>query len=258
MAEGFEPYHVPQQSRRDKLRVVDNLQGCAQLAPPLYDPSDFITPVNLRHTYNIPLNSAAGVKEEGMNSMNFVSNVNHMFVDPRLNPSSIQYLNNSNAYVYNPHCYATNQSLSLSLSSHHSNLPLELNLHDSSIFGNGGDDDNGGCSAAPIELSKSTVPLGPFTGYASVLKGSRFLKPAHQLLEELCDVGRGICAEKNGPDSGLLDPPVFCGVVADDSVNCSGDGSEQTRKKSRLLSMLDEVFFLINYQLLSCICLIDL
>ena len=50
MAEGFEPYHVPQQSRRDKLRVIAqnhhpgvvepstaNLQGCTGF--PLYDPS---------------------------------------------------------------------------------------------------------------------------------------------------------------------------------------------------------------------------
>ncbi|KAF2296154.1 hypothetical protein GH714_036402 [Hevea brasiliensis] len=33
---------------------------------------------------------------------------------------------------------------------------------------------------------RSSFPLGPFTGYASILKGSRFLKPAQQILDDLC------------------------------------------------------------------------
>lgn len=33
---------------------------------------------------------------------------------------------------------------------------------------------------------RSSVPLGPFTGYASILNRSRFLKPAQDLLDELC------------------------------------------------------------------------
>ncbi|KAJ6670400.1 BEL1-LIKE HOMEODOMAIN PROTEIN 8 [Salix viminalis] len=32
--------------------------------------------------------------------------------------------------------------------------------------------------------NNSTAPLGPFTGYATILKSSKFLKPAQQLLEE--------------------------------------------------------------------------
>ncbi|KAJ8765969.1 hypothetical protein K2173_020485 [Erythroxylum novogranatense] len=36
--------------------------------------------------------------------------------------------------------------------------------------------------------ARSVVPLGPFTGYASILKTSRFLKPAQQILDELCGV----------------------------------------------------------------------
>lgn len=34
----------------------------------------------------------------------------------------------------------------------------------------------------------STGPLGPFTGYATILKSSKFLKPAQDLLDELCRV----------------------------------------------------------------------
>lgn len=33
---------------------------------------------------------------------------------------------------------------------------------------------------------RQTGPLGPFTGYATILKNSRFLKPAQQLLDEYC------------------------------------------------------------------------
>ncbi|KAK6926762.1 Homeobox KN domain, partial [Dillenia turbinata] len=35
---------------------------------------------------------------------------------------------------------------------------------------------------------RSTGPLGPFTGYATILKCSKFLKPAQQLLDEFCSV----------------------------------------------------------------------
>ncbi|KAK4419015.1 BEL1-like homeodomain protein 9 [Sesamum alatum] len=310
MAEGLESYHVPQQSRRDKLRVnnhpvtcLDNLHSCAPLVSP-YDPalisSDFINSAANLHRQSFSLN--AHVKEEGMNLMGFVGGMNanhHMYVDPQLgpvqlNPTSIQDISASSCVYAAAHCYrealldqsfhendqvvvykpettlpiahqeqpnsngaATNgQSLSLSLSSHHScnNLPLELNLqrYDSSMFTNNNNKVSGGflvsCNGAStsIELSKSSVPLGPFTGYASVLKGSRFLKPAQQLLEELCDVGRGIYSEKMGADSSLLDPPPMETLsrngIADDSLNFSTDGGEQTRKKSRLLSMLDEVY----------------
>ncbi|KAL0309919.1 UNVERIFIED_CONTAM: BEL1-like homeodomain protein 9 [Sesamum radiatum] len=272
MAEGLESYHVPQQSRRDKLRVnnhspacLDNLQSCCAPLLSAYDPPALISSdFNLhRQSFSLPPNTtnAAGVKEEGMNLMGFVGGNHHMYVDPQLgplqlNPTSIQDISGTPC-VYAappPHCYrgllldqsfhgnevvvykpdqplsiphqhpdansntaaTTGQSLSLSLSSHHrNNLPLELNLHryDSSMFSNnkvsGGllVSCNGGSTS--IQLSKSSVPLGPFTGYASVLKGSRFLKPAQQLLEELCDVGRGIgiYAEKIGADSSLLDPP---------------------------------------------------
>ncbi|KAI3447722.1 hypothetical protein Pfo_004387 [Paulownia fortunei] len=317
MAEGFEPYHVPQQSRREKLRVnnplvcVDNLQGCAALVP-LYDPSLISTDlINCaadlhRQSFSLGTNTSAGVKEEGMNLMGFVggmdmisaaatsssSPTNHMYADPQLsvhlNPTAIQDINGS-PYVYAvPHNYrgvldqsfhgnevvvykpeplsishhepsrncgaASGQSLSLSLSSHHthqSNLPLELNLqrYDSSMFSNdkisGGYLVAGNGGSTSVELSRGSVPLGPFTGYASVLKGSRFLKPAQQLLEELCDVGRGIYSEKTAADSSLLDPSplenLSGNVVVDDSLPGS-DGGEQTRKKSRLLSMLDEVY----------------
>lgn len=43
-------------------------------------------------------------------------------------------------------------------------------------------------STSSAAYHRSTGPLGPFTGYATILKSSKFLKPAQQLLEEFCRV----------------------------------------------------------------------
>lgn len=120
MADGFEPYHVPQQSRRDKLRVVAqnhsgcveaaaNLHGCAGLLP-LYDPSllpsDLLTCASasaheFQH-HSHPLSGSAEackanpgcvVKEEGVNLMGYVGGImnassssstsHHPYLDPQ-------------------------------------------------------------------------------------------------------------------------------------------------------------------------------
>ncbi|XP_050212819.1 BEL1-like homeodomain protein 9 [Mercurialis annua] len=266
MAEAYEmePYHVPQQSRRDKLRI-NVLQTHPQFFPP-YDPSLF---------------SSLLVKEEGLNSnlMGFVGlNGNHAtssssYLDPRhcsslpLNPSDIanpflyHQLREFETLPFKPESLSsTGQGLSLSLSSHHTqqaNLPLELNLQrfygdkggGGGSGGGGGDDGGGGYTGSganltAVEVSRTTAPLGPFTGYASILKGSRFLKPAQLLLEEFCDVGRGLDSEKLTADVSLMDPPVeclnSCGII-DDPLSF-GDEDESQRNKSRLISMLDEVY----------------
>ncbi|XP_050215994.1 BEL1-like homeodomain protein 8 [Mercurialis annua] len=41
--------------------------------------------------------------------------------------------------------------------------------------------------ATPSNAFRNSGPLGPFTGYATILKNSRFLKPAQELLDEFCD-----------------------------------------------------------------------
>ncbi|TXG58699.1 hypothetical protein EZV62_016528 [Acer yangbiense] len=333
MAEGFEPYHVPQQSRRDKLRIVaqnNHPSTCVvestaagalhQALLPLYDSSllssDLLNCANntsttshhhhhdFHHHNHNPLSGSAQpiktnpvcvVKDEGANLMSFVggtSHHHHPYLDPHsslnMNPSSIQDINN-NPFLYSPHNLQSlrdfdhHQSynsvsggevvlfkpepLSLSLSSHstahQNNLPLELNLQrfSSTIGGGGGGGGGGyvvqgvvggggGSASTSNDASRSSVPLGPFTGYASILKGSRFLKPAQQLLEEFCNVGQGIYAEKITADSSLMDPPLMnlssSGVVDDDPLS-SGDGNDNRRKKSRLISMLDEVSELCRY-----------
>ncbi|XP_065854196.1 BEL1-like homeodomain protein 9 [Euphorbia lathyris] len=260
MAEGFEPYHVPQQSRRDKLRIVaQNNPHLGLLYDPSLTSSDLLT-----------------VKEEGSNLMAFASSSSpaastyHPYLDPQsslnLNPSSIHDIN-GNLFLYqNLHNFESYsgggatvtevvpfkpEPLSLSLSSHHtqhthqSNLPLELNLQ---RYG-GGYEVSGGGGASPCQngLTRSAVPLGPFTGYASILKGSRFLKPAQLLLEEFCDVGRSIYSEKITMDASLFDSSIDCLNADHDPLNCTGDGSEIRRKKSRLISMLDEVYRRYRY-----------
>lgn len=166
-------------------------------------------------------------------------------------------------------------SLSLSSSNHssqqgggsHHQLPLELNLqqrYDSSSSMYSTKVINGGCFLLPppgdasgsiheLLMSRNDVvlPLGPFTGYASILKGSRFLRPAQQLLDQLSDVGRGFYSDKISPDhSALLDPPLesLCSTgIVDDPKTCSSVSGENRRKKSRLMSMLDEVPLLISF-----------
>lgn len=329
MAEGFEPYHVPQQSRRDKLRIVAQnhsacvestavtLSGCSGLLP-LYEASllssDLLTcAANASATHDFHHHQAnqlsasasgknsslvCGVKE-GVNSMGFVGGVvngsssashDHPYLDGQsslpVNPSSIHDMNNSpflytpqnlqtirdfdesynsggEVVVYKPEplslnheSSATAQALSLSLSSHNThqnNLPLELNLqrYGSAIYSDKVTDSGyvvpsiiRGSASTSNEVSRGSLPLGPFTGYASILKGSRFLRPAQMLLEELCDVGRGLYAEKMTPDSSLMDPSLqnLSGTgIIDDSLS-GGDGGESRRKKSRLISMLDEVY----------------
>lgn len=274
MAEGFEPYHVPQQSRRDKLRVLSHhnqttlVDSSPNLPPglvPLYDPSLISS--------DLLSNPNCVVKEEAsQNLMGFSSSSS---LDPQsssslpINLGTIQVINN-NPFLYPPqnlqslrefdHSYNGSEimvykpePLSLSLSSHNTNqnnLPLELNIqrygsliYDRPISGLVGGSSSSAASASN-EASRSSIPLGPFTGYASVLKGSRFLKPAQQLLEELCDVGgRGIYTEKITPDASLMEPP-------SESLSGSGigdnplvDGGESRKKKSKLLTMLDEVCF---------------
>lgn len=220
------------------------------------------------------MNGSSSSSSSSSNNSSSVSH--HAYLDPEsslpLNPgnsSTIQVLsNNSNPFLYHPqnlrefdHSYSGSEimvfkpePLSLSLSSHNSthhqgNLPLELNLqrYGSVIYGDkvGGGECvipglvGGGSASASNEVSRSSVPLGPFTGYASILKGSRFLKPAQQLLEEICDVGGvgGVCADKMVADASLMEPPPEC-LSAEDPLGDGGEG----RKKSRLLTMLDEVY----------------
>lgn len=184
-------------------------------------------------------------------------NFRHPYMDPQPsnfapNPNSVHDINNlflypnqQNHHQHHHHLRDFHddvlfkpEPLSLSLSSQ----PVQVN-NLQQRYGYSGINDGGHGSRSP-----GPSPLGPFTGYASILKGSRFLKPAQQLLEEFCDVGsssRDIYTAvsrimTDDSSSFLEDPPI---ESFDDPVSVgSGDGGESRRKKSRLISMLDEVY----------------
>ncbi|OMO59034.1 hypothetical protein CCACVL1_25129, partial [Corchorus capsularis] len=71
----------------------------------------------------------------------------------------------------------------------------------------------------------SCVPLGPFTGYASVLKSSKFLKPAQQILDDFCGINNKVF---DFPLDSLADP-----------ITCS-ERIQHRLKNSKLFLMLDE------------------
>lgn len=317
MAEGFEPYHVPQQSRRDKLRVGAGAEHASSSPSlhgllPNYDPSLLHSDLlgcaaahdhgfRTHHLYPLATAEDGGgckshsvsslVKEEGgcrsliPTSTSSSSTPHHnqqlYSLDPTpqvaVNPSCSASIQES-PFLYAPQtlqnlrdlAHSYNNSLSLSLSSHDNHadnnrpvdnlsLPLGLNLqrYGSTVAAGGylvpAAISVGGMLASN-EVSRSSVPLGPFTGYSSILKGSRFLRPAQQLLEEVCDVGRAGPVEKIAePDSSLVvDSSAIESYlsVEDSSSSLSsygGDAGEVRRKKSRLISMLEEVsnFYII-------------
>ncbi|KAK1270269.1 BEL1-like homeodomain protein 9 [Acorus gramineus] len=185
MSEGFEPFHVPQQSRRDKLRISTSQHHHQQQPPmlPFYDHHSYLInqPINF-----IPFISSSSTDTTTMNP-------NFPFDLPPL---------------------PTQGGLSLSLSSER--------------FGGLGD---------ALPRTTSSVPLGPFTGYATILKGSRFLRPAQQLLEELCEVvgRRDLLERSDGESSSMVVDPLM-----DDGGIVDVDGDRQ--KKTRLMCMLDEVY----------------
>ncbi|KAL6853677.1 hypothetical protein ACP4OV_019706 [Aristida adscensionis] len=94
-----------------------------------------------------------------------------------------------------------------------------------------------------------TGPCSPFTGYAAVLGRSRFLAPAERLLQEICDVGGAAAhVDRSIPDEGLLDADPMEAVDHDvDGGDRAGSdagpisGAEQQWRKTRLISMMEEV-----------------
>lgn len=109
-------------------------------------------------------------------------------------------------------------------------------------------------------------PLGPFTGYAAILKSSKFLKPAQLLLDEFCSIASGTrpgrqCDGARGSssrcDGGIGDQSVSIARGGNSGVSSSSfyssteaggvDGSsnvlrpEFQQKKAKLLYMQEEV-----------------
>ncbi|KAL0888805.1 hypothetical protein Bca101_012788 [Brassica carinata] len=243
MADAYEPYHVLQQTRRDKLRIPSldshfhfhhphppSSSGGGAGAYPLGD-SDYLAAGGFHHSNN---NSHIS-NHSYSNFMGFLggpSSSSSNAVAVAGDHSFHDGLSSGDLLVFKP------EPLSLSLSSH-PRLTYDLVVPGvvNSGFGRSAVE---AAAAAVTVASRSSGPLGPFTGYASILKGSRFLKPAQILLDEFCNVGHGIYTDKNidGDDSSLLfDPTVESLCGASDS-----GGGQYMKNKSKLISMLDEVY----------------
>ncbi|KAF5202783.1 Bel1-like homeodomain protein [Thalictrum thalictroides] len=135
---------------------------------------------------------------------------------------------------------SSSQRLSLSLSSHHQQ---QLNLARSNL---GCSSSRGGGGASSSNDIRSAVPLGPFTGYSSILKRSRFLVPAQQMLEDFCDVGQGFYIDRSSIDSLTMEENFneTAGIV-DNLMACSDRGEHHHQKKVRLITLLDEVYMIL-------------
>jgi hypothetical protein len=195
MAQNFEPFHVPQQNRKNKLRVTTQTNQEQQNPP---------TPLFSRQA---PMNPSQ--------SSSF---------------SSLQTLKDMN---YQP---LTSQGLSLCLS-----FQLDNQRYNAVSVSGDYTKQNG-------EMRSSVVPLGPFTGYASILTSSRFLKPAQQILDEICGVIN--CANANFPLDGLGESE-----ITRESIAFLSGGVEHQWKNSKLILMLDEVYILDSSSFIFFICL---
>ncbi|KAL0680445.1 hypothetical protein Bca4012_047292 [Brassica carinata] len=241
MSDAYEPYHVLQHSRRDKLRMP-SLDSHFHFHHPPPPPSSSggggVFPIA-----DSDFLAAGGFHSNNNNNPSY-SNFMGFLGGPSSSSSTAVAvagdhsfnagLSSGDVLVFKP------EPLSLSLSSHpRPTYDLVVPGVVNSGFCRSAAE---AASAAVTVASRSSGPLGPFTGYASILKGSKFLKPAQMLLDDFCSVSRAVYTEQivddEDDDSSLLfDPTIdnLCGV------SDAGVG-ENGKKKSMLISMLDEVY----------------
>ena len=182
MAQNIEPFHVPQQNRKNKLRVT------TQTNQEQHNP---LTPLFSRQA---PMNPSQSSSFSSLQSLKDMS--------------------------YQP---LTSQGLSLCLSS-------QLDNQRYNAASVSGDYING-------EMRSSVGPFGPFTGYASILMSSRFLKPAQQILDEIFGVIN--CENANFPLDGSGESETLR-----ESTAFLSDWVEHQWKNSKLILMLDEVYLI--------------
>ncbi|XP_065868425.1 BEL1-like homeodomain protein 8 [Euphorbia lathyris] len=116
---------------------------------------------------------------------------------------------------------------------------------------------------------RNVGPLGPFTGYATILKSSKFLKPAQDLLDDFCNstgsklIPASICGEANSSlvtidagEAGAKDNNNDCGMISSATfynsngsirdvgmASTSGESyrPEYHQRKAKLLYLQEEV-----------------
>ncbi|KAI3799369.1 hypothetical protein L1987_34663 [Smallanthus sonchifolius] len=194
--------------------------------------------------------------------------------DSGMNPSIPCWMNNSDqesAFLANRihdhrdakeagNCNVNTQGLSLSLSSvpHLKDdqpiLPPGQNPLKSGLLP---DSDPKSFMGASAFAHRNTGPLGPFTGYATILKNSKYIKPAQELLSGSCEIGyqklAQTCHEAYSHKileeemSRASDCPVASYGESDEHVSSRNSSSAESvrpefhRKKARLLYMQEEV-----------------
>ncbi|RID72859.1 hypothetical protein BRARA_B00039 [Brassica rapa] len=241
MSDAYEPYHVLQHSRRDKLRMP-SLDSHFHFHHPPPPPSSSggggVFPIA-----DSDFLAAGGFHSNNNNSPSYSNFMGFLGGQSSSSSTAVAVagdhsfnagLSSGDVLVFKP------EPLSLSLSSH---PRPTYDLVVPGVVNSGFCRSAAEAAAAAVTVaSRSSGPLGPFTGYASILKGSKFLKPAQMLLDDFCSVSRAVYTEQivddEDEDSSLLfDPTIdnLCGV------SDAGVG-ENGKKKSKLISMLDEVY----------------
>ncbi|MED6170748.1 hypothetical protein PIB30_034015 [Stylosanthes scabra] len=184
MEENFESSHVPQQSRRNKLREM--VQTQKQQQPPQTFPPSFQA-------------SIAQPFETNPISSTFNSKPPHYYSFLAKSSSQLEHYPESlHNLLLPPHLVDHNHHVSQETCSDMRNI------------------------IGPVVV--------PFTGYASILKRSRFLKPAQQILEDMC--------------GSILVPPPRLNESVDDHEEdpIIRDGAQNHCRDSVLGCMLDEVY----------------
>ncbi|CDY69132.1 BnaAnng29380D [Brassica napus] len=241
MSDAYEPYHVLQHSRRDKLRMP-SLDSHFHFHHPPPPPSSSggggVFPIA-----DSDFLAAGGFHSNNNNNPSYSNFMGFLGGQSSSSSTAVAVagdhsfnagLSSGDVLVFKP------EPLSLSLSSH---PRPTYDLVVPGVVNSGFCRSAAEAAAAAVTVaSRSSGPLGPFTGYASILKGSKFLKPAQMLLDDFCSVSRAVYTEQivedEDDDSSLLfDPTIdnLCGV------SDAGVG-ENGKKKSKLISMLDEVY----------------
>ncbi|KAI3950935.1 hypothetical protein MKX01_037899 [Papaver californicum] len=226
MADGFELFHIPQQSRRDKLRILSQNNSDQNL----------LTCISNNNVSSSSL-------------VNFTGTYDTSTVNPSVSSSSYNhYQQPYHAVTLIPTSSNNNSNSFLGCTTSASSQPHHR-VFDQSFNGGSGDMLGHGLSLS-LSNSKKThhhhdqqnlpTSVRPFAGYALVLKGSRFLKPAKQLLEEFCDVSS---SSNNSSRSDFVDQDSCLMESSGDRFNCSDDQDEHHHwRKTRLISILDEVY----------------
>ncbi|MQM10012.1 hypothetical protein Taro_042898 [Colocasia esculenta] len=230
----FSFYHVPQQCRREKLRYPSADDR------PRWPPTTLSPPPIFFHC-DAPLSASSATATSSL-----------------MPPSPSLLLNPSyNATPYEtgiPPVHLFDDHPLLGGSHGHEAQDVSLSLSSPASPSHQDDQRNQNLSVCapaltgqlpPLSMAPrmGLVPAGPFTGYATILQGSRFLRPAQQLLEEACGgggtmMGALLCSGGEVDSLDLAADGVDdCSDNVDDSI---GDG-EHRGMRSRLMSMLDEV-----------------